>query len=187
MTTFRITGESLIRIPRLETARLILRAPEARDFGAYAAFRASPRSVTVGGPFDRVQAHAQLTAIIGHWQLRGFGRWIVADRATDAALGIAGLHHPEDWPEPEIAWSLFDGAEGRGYATEAAIAARAYAYDVLDWTSVASIIMPTNTRSLAVAARLGATRDGTYDHPKLGLLHIWRHLSPVRSAHRSLT
>lgn len=182
MTAFRITGESLIRIPTLETQRLRLRAPEARDFDAYAAFRASARSVTVGGPFDRVAAHAQLTAIIGHWQLRGFGRWIVADLTTDAAIGVAGLHHPEDWPEPEIAWSLFDGAEGKGYATEAATAARSYAYDVLGWDSVASIIMPTNTRSLAVAARMGAAWSGTYDHPKLGPLHVWRHQPPERTA-----
>jgi RimJ/RimL family protein N-acetyltransferase len=177
---FRITGKTQICIPTLETERLTLRAPEARDFDAYAAFRASSRSVTVGGPFDRVQAHMQLTAIIGHWQLRGFGRWIVADTASDVALGIAGLHHPEDWPEPEIAWSLFDGAEGKGYATEAARAARAYAYDILGWDRVASLIMPNNTRSVAVARRLGAIFEGPYSHPKLGTLDLWRHLPVER-------
>lgn len=181
MTGHAIAGDSLIRIPVLQTARLVLRAPEARDFDAYAAFRASPRSVTVGGPFDRTAAFNQLAAIIGHWQLRGFGRWIVADRRSDAAIGVAGLHHPEDWPEPEIAWSLFDGAEGQGYATEAAIAARSYAYDVLGWDTVASIILPDNARSLAVAARMGAVRDGTHDHPHLGPLQIWRHSPPDRS------
>jgi ribosomal-protein-alanine N-acetyltransferase len=172
---FRITGETLVRIPTLETARFRLRAPEMRDFEAYAAFRASPRSVTVGGPFDRVAAHSQLTAIIGHWQLRGFGRWIVADLADDTALGLVGLHHPEDWPEPEIAWSLFDGAEGKGYACEAAMAVRAYAYDVLGWKTVASLIVPTNTRSVALAKRLGAELEGNYAHPVLGPLQVWRH------------
>ena len=85
---------------------------------------------------------------------------------------------------PEIAWSLFDGAEGKGYAAEAAIAARSYAYDVLGWATVASLIVPTNTRSLAVATRVQARRDGTYDHPQLGPLEIWRHLPPESAPER---
>lgn len=177
---YRIAGDSLIRIPIVETARLTLRAPEAADFEAYAAFRASARSVTVGGPFDRQAAFNQFTAIIGHWQLRGFGRWLVAERDTGAPVGIVGLHHPDDWPEPEVAWSVFDGAEGKGYAAEAARAARDYGYDVLGWTTLASLIVPTNARSLALAARLGAVRDGTFAHPTHGALEIWRHCPPER-------
>ena len=37
---------------------------------------------------------------------------------TDAPLGVVGLMFPEGWPEPEIAWSLFDAAEGRGIALD---------------------------------------------------------------------
>jgi len=179
-TLFRITGETQICIPTLETERLTLRAPEARDFDAYAAFRASPRSVTVGGPFPRAVAHEQFNAVIGHWHMRGFGRWIIENRDTQTAIGLAGLYHPEDWPEPEVAWSLFDGAEGQGFATEAARAARAYAYDILGWDQVMSLIMPNNTRSVAVARRLGAILEGPYSHPKLGTLDLWRHLPVER-------
>ena len=42
-----------VTIPTLETDRLILRAPKAEDFEAYAAFCASPRSAGVGGPYNR--------------------------------------------------------------------------------------------------------------------------------------
>ena len=101
-------------IPTLQTERLILRAPRDNDFEAYADFRTSERARTVGGPYSRAQAFEQLCAIIGHWSLRGYGRWMVADRDTDAPLGIVGLYYPEDWPEPEIAWSVFADAEGRG-------------------------------------------------------------------------
>ena len=165
-------------IPTLTTDRLTLRAPRSDDFEAYADFRTSDRARTVGGPYSRAQAFEQLCAIIGHWSLRGYGRWMVADQETDAPLGIVGIYYPEDWPEPEIAWSVFAEAEGRGIAEEAARAARSYAYDTLGWTTVMSLIDPANARSVALARRLGCTDGETYDHPTFGTMHIWRHPAP---------
>lgn len=167
-------------IPVLETARLRLRGPRLDDFDAYADFRASPRTLHVGGPYGRDTAWNQLCALAGHWHLRGFGRWIVADIETDAPLGIVGPFQPEIWPGPELAWSLFDGAEGHGYAQEAALAARDYAYQTLGWTTAISVIGPENTRSIALARRMGAQPDGTWDHPTLGTLHVWRHPAAPR-------
>lgn len=165
-------------IPSIETERLTLRAPQMRDFDAYADFRASPRAVHVGGPFSRAAAFEQFSALIGQWHLRGFGRWLIADRQTDAPLGVAGLYHPEDWPEPEVAWSVFEHAEGRGIAFEAATAARAFAYDTLGWTSLISLVVPENTRSVALAERLGCTRDGIFRHETYGEMPIYRHPAP---------
>ena len=167
-------------IPVLHTEHLTLRGPTAADFEAYAAFRGSDRARILGGPFSRAQAFDQLCSIIGHWQLRGYGRWLVADKTTDAPLGIVGLFYPEGWPEPEIAWSLFAAAEGRGIAFEAARAARRYAYDTLGWTTAISLIDPANTRSVALAKRLGCTDGETFQHETLGLMHIWRHPGPEK-------
>jgi ribosomal-protein-alanine N-acetyltransferase len=169
-----------IHIPTLETGRLRLRAPKASDLDAYAAFRASERARVLGGPYTRAQAFEQLGELIGHWHLRGFGRWMVADLASDAPLGVVGLFFPEDWPEPEIAWSLFEAAEGRGIAQEAAMAARDYAYSTLGWTTVVSLVAPDNVRSVALARRLGAQIEGRHPHPRFGALDIWRH--PARAA-----
>lgn len=165
-------------IPVLQTERLTMRAPRRADFDAYAAFRGSERAKLLGGPFTRAQAFDQLCSIIGHWELRGYGRWMVADSQTDAPLGIVGLYYPEDWPEPEIAWSVFEVGEGRGIAFEAALAARAYAYDTLKWTTVVSLVDQTNIRSVALAKRMGCISGETYDHPTHGMMHIWRHPSP---------
>lgn len=165
-------------IPTLRTARLVLRAPKAADFDAYAAFRVSERSRGVGGPYTRDEAYLQFCELVGHWMIRGFGRWMVADPETDAALGVVGLYYPEDWPEPEIAWAVFENAEGRGVAHEAACAARAFAYDTLGWTTVISCIMPGNTRSIALARRMGCVEDGSHRLPDLGPLMIWRHPGP---------
>ncbi|MEL6683350.1 MAG: GNAT family N-acetyltransferase [Pseudomonadota bacterium] len=169
-------------IPVLHTESLTMRAPRWDDFEAYAAFRGSDRTKLLGGPFTREQAFNQLAEIAGHWALRGYGRWMVADRATDQPLGIVGLYYPEGWPEPEIAWSVFEIGEGRGIAHEAALAARAYAYDTLGWTTAVSLIDPANTRSVALGQRLGCVQDAPYDHPSLGILHVWRHPGPGDAA-----
>lgn len=165
-------------IPVVHTKRLTLRAPTWDDFEEYAAFRASPRLKIVGGPFNRREAFQQMCAIIGHWELRGFGRWMVTDKATDAPVGVVGLYHPEGWPEPELAWSVFDAAEGKGIAAEASRAARAYAYDTLGWTSLISAVHPPNDRAVALAKRLGCVEKGTLDHPDYGHLRVWHHPAP---------
>ncbi len=165
-------------IPTLDTPRLRLRAPCEADFETFAAFGASARSAGAGGPFSRLQSFQRFSALLGHWALRGFGRWIVADRASDAALGLVGPYFPDGWPEPEIAWTVFDGAEGRGIAHEAAEAARRHAYHALGWSTAISCIAHDNVRSQALARRLGCTPDGTFLHPEGVELVIWRHPGP---------
>lgn len=170
MTTFAI--------PEIETPRLRLRGPRAADLPAYAAFREGPRSVTVGGPFAPGTSLDALATVAGHWPLRGWGRWIVADRETDAALGLVGGFFPPDWPERELGWTVFDGHEGRGIAFEAATAARRYLYETLGWDRLISAVAPGNARSVALARRLGARHEGHFEHPQLGRLDVWRHPSP---------
>lgn len=165
-------------IPTLETERFCLRAPEWRDFDDYAAFRASDRVKITGGPFTREQAFGQLCAILGHWDLRGYGRWMVADKKTDTPLGIVGLFYPIGWPAPELAWSVFDAAEGRSVAYEAALASRAYAYDTLGWTSLISMVSEDNVRSTKLAERLGCTSGDMLNDTEFGNLRYWHHPAP---------
>jgi len=178
-------GQTSFAIPTFEKGRLRYRAPSMADFEAYAAFRGSERSKGVGGPHGRGASFDSLSEIIGHWHLRGYGRWIVADIETDRALGVVGLMYPEDWPEPEIAWSVFADAEGKGIAFEAAQFARSYAYEVLGWDSVVSCTALGNTRSEALAKRMGARFESLYQHPELGPLNVWRHLGPQALAEAS--
>lgn len=172
-----MTGTTL-HIPTLETERLTLRAPRLSDINAYAEFCSADRARSVGGPYTRAQSMDRMSALIGQWHLRGFGRWMVADRETDEPLGVVGLFYRDDWPEPEIAWSVFAAAEGRGIALEAAQASRSYAYDILGWTTVVSCMMPSNLRSIALAKRMGATAEAPIHHPVFGEMLVWRHPSP---------
>ncbi len=171
-----------LHIPTLVTERLTLRAPRAADFDAFAEFRASRQMAHLGGPIERAPAWGQLAAIAGQWLLRGYGRWIVTLTGEDAPLGIVGIHHPDDWPEAELGWSVFTQAEGRGIAQEAALAARTFAYDTLGWSTIISLIGEANTRSQALARRLGCRPDGTFTHAVYGDMTIWRHPSPGAAA-----
>ncbi len=170
-------------IPTIETQNLRLRAPDMRDFDAYATFRMDPvRTAGVGGPCTRAQAFDKLSEIIGHWHLRGYGRWIVADKTNDAALGVCGPFYPDDWPEPEIAWSVFANAEGRGVAYEASKASLEYAYHTLEWTTAISCITPGNERSIALAKRLGAVQEDDFTTVDGMVLHVFRHPAPGAAA-----
>ncbi len=146
-------------IPTLTTDRLILRAPQRADFAPFAAFWASERSVHEGGPRDLRGAWEDFAAGFGLWLIEGFGTWSVEERATGAPVGVIGYFHPADFPELEIGWTVFDGFEGKGYAFEAAMAARAWGYAEGGLTTLVSYIDPANTRSIRLAERMGARRD----------------------------
>lgn len=169
-------------IPTLTTERLTLRPPKPTDVGAYADFRASERSHFVGGPFPRDTAWQSLCAVAGTWHLLGYGRWIVTATGEDSPLGLVGLLFPPGWPEPEIGWTMFSAGEGKGFAYEAAQAARDYAYGALGWTTAISLIDPANTRSVSLGKRLGCRPDGMFEHEVYGPMHIWRHPSPAEFA-----
>jgi len=150
-------------IPTLRTERLILRAFRAADIDAWAAMEADPevRRYRGNNPRDRAQAWAVMESSLGQWALRGYGLFAV-ERVADACfVGFTGVLHPVDWPEPELSYSLARAAWGYGLATEAAAAAREWAFGRPGFARLASFILPENTRSLRVAQKLGATRDGT--------------------------
>lgn len=162
--------------PRLETERLILRLPTEADFEAVTTFMSSERSHFVGGPgSDRFAMWRAFLAVLGHWALRGYGFFTLEHKESGAIVGRVGVVFHEMWPEPELGWQLFDGFEGHGYATEAALAVRDWAWREKGMGPLISLIAPDNTRSIALAERLGAhwesdidllgTHGGIYRHP----------------------
>ncbi|MGH1478492.1 MAG: GNAT family N-acetyltransferase [Geminicoccales bacterium] len=164
-------------IPTIETERLRLRGWEEKDFPAYAMLRADPVSQAYVGPvMTRSEAWNRFCFDLGFWALRGYGIFAIADKASDEALGYTGIWFPMFLDEPELSWSLFHSGRGRGYATEAAGAARSWAYETLSLPPLMSLIEPDNVASKAVASRLGAVfeketmLDGAtrhlYRHPK---------------------
>lgn len=153
-------------LPHLETKRLTLRPPTARDMEAGIAFYMSKRSQHAGGDVPRYAAFRNMAAMLGHWQVRGYGLWAVTEKGSDTICGLVGPFYPEGWPEREVGWLMFEGHEGKGYAQEAATAAMADCRDRLGWGDIVHYIAPANTRSIALAQRLGAKLDPNAVVPK---------------------
>lgn len=165
--------------PRLETERLILRGPQTPDAEPLIAFLQDPvRSEGFGGFTKRADAWRWFALNVGHWHIHGYGYLTVEDKATGTPAGICGIWNPEGWPEPELGWVVFNGFEGKGIAFEAAQVARMWAYEGLGFTTLTSNIVPSNTRSIALAKRLGATFEREYDNVQMGLDHLYRHPGP---------
>ncbi len=148
---------------QLTTDRLILRQFREADLDEYARMCADPEVMQYlsasGAPMSRADAWRQMAMFAGHWALRGYGTWAIEERATGRFVGRAGLHYPEGWPDREVGWTLAREFWGRGFATEAARAAVAHAFDTLGWDHLVSLILPGNERSVRVAERLGARFD----------------------------
>ena len=172
---------TVVEIPRLETERLVLRALRLEDFEPLAAFYAGPRARFIGGPMTRQQAWGKFQSFLGMWVLRGYGMYAIEEKATGLLVGRAGMQWHEQVPEPEMAWSLLDGFEGRGYAAEAALAAREDAYLRHGLDAPISLIDPQNAPSLALARRLGCVREaGDFTYADGHVVEVWRH--PARAS-----
>lgn len=169
-----------LAIPVLTTERLTLREPREADFPTMLAFNDSPRTAFVGGPLERRWIWRGLLANIGHWALRGYGFYSV-DTRDGQFVGRVGVIYHDGWEEPELAWHLFDGFEGQGYAHEAALAARTDYHARITAHPPISYIDVQNTRSEALAKRLGAVIERTLNDEK-GHHHVYRHPAPGASA-----
>ncbi len=167
----------MIDIPVIETERLRLRGPQVTDFDAYAAVFASERSRFIGGPKSRRGAWDEFAGGCAAWLLRGFGFWSVDTLEKGELVGWVGIVYPDRYEEPELGWVLVEAFEGRRYAQEAAIAARAYAGTHFGLERLVSFISVGNTRSIRLAERLGTHREETRGTPE-DRFHVYRHPGP---------
>jgi RimJ/RimL family protein N-acetyltransferase len=170
-------------VPELRTERLLLRGWSDADRAPFAAMNADPevmRHIGPGQPLDRAGSDELLDRIAGHWGQHGHGLWAVEELASGRLLGFAGLAIP--WflpavlPAVEVGWRLRRDAWGAGCATEAARAALAWGFGPpLGLAEVIATIFPGNTRSQAVARRLGMELGGARPHPaERRPVEVWR-------------
>jgi RimJ/RimL family protein N-acetyltransferase len=136
----------------------------------------------LGGVVDENVQWRGFLADIGHWALRGYGFFSI-DLSSGEFVGRVGpifhLHNTE----PELAWHLFEGFDGRGYATEAAVAAREWYYTHTGNGPLMSWVNVENRASQRVAQRLGAVLEHEHTTASGHKGQIWRH--PPRIASRT--
>lgn len=154
-----LPDEDVIRIPRLRTERLVLRAPRLGDFEDFFEDASDPESRKhIGGALDRREAWRRFLSLGGNWAiLPGLGWWSI-EGPDGAWVGCVGVFQRESAPDFEIGWALHLRQRRNGYATEAARAALRYAVDVVGAKRVVAYIAPENTASVGVAERIGMKR-----------------------------
>ena len=167
-------------VPVLETPRLRLRAPRVGDIPAWQAILGAPEAVHMGGPHDAEAAWEEFAYYTGGWMLYGHGLWSVETKDGEL-VGFVTLGLEWDDYEPELGWMFLREHRGKGYATEAAAAARDHARGLLGDGAFVSYVNGANAPSNAVAKRLGAVRDRAEearitDHRDL---RVWRHGGPA--------
>ena len=162
-------------IPVLTTDRLILGPFSMAHYEAFRDFAGTERSRFLGGPStDPRDAWESCMLHLGHWTARGYGGFFATSRDTGTPAGRIAIWHPVWLDEPELSWVIFDGFEGKGLAEEGARAVR-------DWAAkqglgpLMSLIDADNSASIALARRLGATRDGGHTYDSNKTVQRWRH------------
>lgn len=158
---------SFASAPQLRTERLLLRGWRESDIAPYTAMGLDkdvmayfPSTLTP----EETRAHiADLQERFRKW---GFGYWAV--ETPDAPFaGFVGLSRPKIdahfTPCVEIGWRLARGAQGKGYAVEAAREALRFGFEDMALTEIVAMISKENVASCRVAERIGMTRDPADD------------------------
>jgi RimJ/RimL family protein N-acetyltransferase len=148
----------------IETERLLLRKPRAEDADDLVAAYSDAETMRYIGDGSTATL-ADVEAVIPRWLDRwddwGIGFFALERTEDSRVVGRAGFLRwdPETWEvggsETEIGWTLAREHWGHGYATEAALALRDWAFDERGLTRLISLIQRGNLRSIRVAEKLG--------------------------------
>lgn len=93
-------------------------------------------------------------------QLRPMGFWAIETKSDKRIVGSLLVKPILETDVIEIGWHLARADWGNGYATEAAMAGRDYAFAVVGVDDLVAIAIPENTASLAVMRRIGLKDRG---------------------------
>lgn len=142
----------------LETQRLYLRRLNQTDINSLAQILMDEDTMyAYEGAFSSGEVQEWLDRQILRYEKWGFGLWAAILKETDEMIGQCGLTM-QPWKDTEVLeiGYLFNRLYWHnGYATEAALACKKYAFEVLNADEVCSIIRDTNTASQNVAIRCG--------------------------------
>ena len=149
----------------LETERLYLREMTESDLPALRRILQDP---LVMYAYEHAFSDAEVSDWLDKQKRRyaedGFGLWAVILKATCEMIGQCGLtlqNYNED-QVLEVGYLFQKAYWHKGYATEAAMACKEYAFSKLGAEKVFSIIRDTNIASQNVARRNGMTETGRF-------------------------
>ena len=149
----------------LETERLVLRKLTRSDFGNLCTILQDEETMyAYNGAFSDEEVRDWLDKQLAVYEQEGFGLWAVELKETGEFIGQCGLAMSR-WKEHrllEVGYLFRRQFWHKGYATEAAVACKEYAFNVLGAGEVCSIIRDTNLASQGVARRNGMVPADTW-------------------------
>lgn len=142
----------------LETKRLILREMTQSDFPSLCKILQNDDVMyAYEGAFNNAEVQFWLDKQIENYEEYGFGLWAVILKEIGIMIGQCGLT-TQDYNGGkvlEVGYLFQKEYWHHGYASEAAIACKEYAFDKMNAKEVYSIIRDTNIPSQNVATRNG--------------------------------
>lgn len=125
------------------------------------------------GVQTRQWVDAWLQTCLRRYTHQGYGPYAVVEQSSGGVIGYCGLFYFPNingQPAIEIGYRLRRSAWGQGYATEAALAVRDYAFETLHIQRLVAIIDPSNVDSIRVAENIGMQYETDvmlegYSHP----------------------
>jgi RimJ/RimL family protein N-acetyltransferase len=173
---------------RLETERLVLRLPRLEDAGAVRELYSDPIAMRFIGGVSEMDTAEVIRRWLERWEENGVGHFAVERREDGRVLGRTGfvVWDTGDWhvttraeagrrAQPELGWALAREHWGCSYATEAARAARDWAFQEAEVEGLVSVIAPENAPSARVAEKLDAVPRETVELAKHGTAVVWEH------------
>jgi RimJ/RimL family protein N-acetyltransferase len=170
-----MAGADVTEKPRfyeVRTDRLLMRRWRDSDRDPFAALNGDPETLKFfPATLDRAASDAYADRIEEHFEQQGFGLWALEVNGTGEFIGFTGLSPmQDDVPGAggmEIGWRLLRHAWHQGYATEAARAALAVAFDGAGLAEIWSMTAVLNEPSQAVMRRIGMTEVARFEHPRI--------------------
>ena len=143
----------------LETDRLLLRQFSADDAEFILELVNEPSFIqNIGDRGVRTLADANSYIVngpIASYAKNGFGLYLVALKETGESIGMCGLIKRAGLDDVDIGYAFLPRFWSRGYAVEAARAAKEYAKDVIGLKRLVAITDPANEGSIRVLEKLG--------------------------------
>jgi RimJ/RimL family protein N-acetyltransferase len=149
----------------IESTRLTFRKMTEDDLHALKDIVCDEQTMyAFNGAWSEEEAVAGLQKQINSYRENGFGRWAVILKETGRLIGICGLmwDHTDKSRVLEIGYFFNRSFWNNGYATEAAIACKKYAFEVLGYDEVFSLTRDTNFAAMNVAIRNGMFVRGMF-------------------------
>lgn len=142
----------------IETPRLVLRPMRLADVDDLLQIFGDPVVMAAfeSDPFDRLQMERWVQRNLEHQERFGYGLFSIVRQTDGVLIGDCGLEHLDDERDAvEFGYDLRRDCWNQGFATEAAIAVRDHAFQVLKLPRLISLIRQGNAASCRVAEKIG--------------------------------